>query len=235
MCLGCPFLKRMKNNIVGGKVMILMIKAVIFDLDGVLVSTDEMHFKAWSRLAEELGITNFTKEDNIRQRGVSRMQSLEIVLEKSDKTYTDAEKEEFAARKNGYYCEMLEELTPNDVLPGALDFLKFLKANNIKTALGSASKNAPLILEKTALSEYLDAISCGLDVTKSKPDPEVFLVAAKKLGIAPEDCVVVEDAHAGIQAAKNGNMYAFAVGAAYGDELADFSAKTLASLECIIK
>ena len=212
-----------------------MVKAVIFDLDGVLVSTDEMHFKAWSRLAEEIGITNFTKEDNIRQRGVSRMKSLEIVLEKSDKTYTEAEKEEFAARKNGYYCEMLEELTPNDVLPGALDFLKFLKANNIKTALGSASKNAPLILEKTALSKYLDAISCGLDVTKSKPDPEVFLVAAKKLGIAPEDCVVVEDAHAGIQAAKNGNMYAFAVGAAYGDELADFSAKTLASLECIIK
>lgn len=211
-----------------------MLKAVIFDLDGVLVSTDEMHFKAWSRLAEEIGITTFTKEDNIRQRGVSRMASLEIVLEKSDKSYTDDEKAELADRKNGYYCEMLKELTPADVLDGALDFLKFLKANNIKTAVGSASKNAPVILEKTGLTEYLDAISCGLDVTKSKPDPEVFLKAAEKLGIEPKDCLVVEDAHAGVLAAKNGNMYAMAVGAAYGDANADFSAKSLASFNGII-
>ena len=185
-----------------------MLKAVIFDLDGVLVSTDEMHFKAWSRLAEEIGITTFTKEDNIRQRGVSRMASLEIVLEKSDKSYTDEEKAELADRKNSNYCEMLKTLTPDDVLDGALDFLKLLKANNIKTAVGSASKNAPVILEKTGLIEYLDAISCGLDVTKSKPDPEVFLKAAEKLGIEPKDCLVVEDAHAGVLAAKNGNMYA---------------------------
>lgn len=212
-----------------------MIEAVIFDLDGVLVSTDEMHFKAWTRLAEEIGITTFTKEDNIRQRGVSRMASLEIVLEKSDKKFSDEEKAEMADRKNGYYCEMLKELTPDDVLDGALDFLKFLKANNIKTAVGSASKNAPVILEKTDLLGYLDAISCGLDVTKSKPDPEVFLVAADKLGVKPEKCLVVEDAHAGIQAAKNGNMFALAVGAAYGDEDADFSMKSLANLECLIK
>lgn len=212
-----------------------MIKAVIFDLDGVLVSTDEMHFRAWSRLAEEIGITTFTKEDNLRQRGVSRMASLEIVLEKSGKSFTEAEKEEFAARKNGYYCDMLEELTPNDVLEGALEFLQYLRGCNIKTAVGSASKNAPGILEKTGLMEYLDAVSCGLDVTKSKPDPEVFLVAAQKLGVAPEDCLVVEDAAAGIQAAKNGNMAALAVGAAYGDEMADFSMKTLASLACLIQ
>ncbi len=211
-----------------------MLKAVIFDLDGVLVSTDEMHFKAWSRLAEEIGITTFTKEDNIRQRGVSRMASLEIVLEKSDKSYTDEEKAELADRKNSYYCEMLKTLTPDDVLDGALDFLKLLKANNIKTAVGSASKNAPVILEKTGLTEYLDAISCGLDVTKSKPDPEVFLKAAEKLGIEPKDCLVVEDAHAGVLAAKNGNMYALAVGAAYGDADADFSAKSLASFNGII-
>ena len=211
-----------------------MIKAVIFDLDGVLVSTDEMHFKAWSRLAEEIGITSFTKEDNLRQRGVSRMASLEIVLEKSDKKFSAEEKEKLAERKNTYYCEMLKSLTPNDVLDGALEFLKYLKANGIKTAVGSASKNAPIILERTGLREYLDAVSCGLDVTKSKPDPEVFLVAAKKLGIAPEDCLVVEDAHAGIMAAKNGNMYALAVGAAYGDDMADFSMKNLAKLEAII-
>ena len=163
------------------------------------------------------------------------MASLEIVLEKSDKVFSDAEKEELAARKNGYYCEMLKELTPDDVLDGALDFLKYLKANNIKTSVGSASKNAPIILEKTGLLDYLDAISCGLDVTKSKPDPEVFLVAAKKLDTKPEDCLVVEDAHAGVLAAKNGNMYALAVGAAYGDEDADFSMKSLANLECLIK
>ena len=211
-----------------------MIKAVIFDLDGVLVSTDEMHFKAWSRLAEEIGITSFTKEDNLRQRGVSRMASLEIVLEKSDKKFSTEEKEKLAERKNTYYCEMLKSLTPNDVLDGALEFLKYLKPNGIKTAVGSASKNAPIILERTGLREYLDAVSCGLDVTKSKPDPEVFLVAAKKLGIAPEDCLVVEDAHAGIMAAKNGNMYALAVGAAYGDDMADFSMKNLAKLEAII-
>lgn len=211
-----------------------MIKAVIFDLDGVLVSTDEMHFKAWSRLAEEIGITSFTKEDNLRQRGVSRMASLEIVLEKSDKKFSAEEKEKLAERKNTYYCEMLKNLTPNDVLDGALEFLKYLKANGIKTAVGSASKNAPIILERTGLREYLDAVSCGLDVTKSKPDPEVFLVAAKKLGIAPEACLVVEDAHAGIMAAKNGNMYALAVGAAYGDDMADFSMKNLAKLEAII-
>ncbi len=212
-----------------------MIKAVIFDLDGVLVSTDEMHFKAWSRLAGEIGITTFTKEDNVRQRGVSRMASLEIVLEKSSKSFTDKEKEELAARKNDYYCEMLKSLTPNDVLDGALDFLKFLKKNNIKTAVGSASKNAPIILERTGLTDYLDAISCGLDVTKSKPDPEVFLSAANKLGILPEYCMVVEDAHAGIMAAKNGGMYALAVGAAYGDELADVSMKSLANMDKIIK
>ena len=211
-----------------------MIKAVIFDLDGVLVSTDEMHFKAWSRLAEEIGITSFTKEDNVRQRGVSRMASLEIVLEKSDKKFSAEEKEKLAERKNTYYCEMLKSLTPNDVLDGALEFLKYLKANGIKTAVGSASKNAPIILERTGLREYLDAVSCGLDVSKSKPDPEVFLVAAKKLGIAPEVCLVVEDAHAGIMAAKNGNMYALAVGAAYGDDMADFSMKNLAKLEAII-
>lgn len=211
-----------------------MIKAVVFDLDGVLVSTDEMHFKAWSRLAKEIGITTFTKEDNMRQRGVSRMASLEIVLEKGDKKYSEEEKTELADRKNSYYCEMLKELTPADVLDGALEFLKFLKKSNIKTAVGSASKNAPVILERTGLLEYLDAVSCGLDVTKSKPDPEVFLVAAQKLGTEPEKCLVVEDAHAGIEAAKNGKMYALAVGAAYGDELADFSMKSLAALDCLI-
>lgn len=205
-----------------------MIEAVIFDLDGVLVTTDELHYEAWKRLGKEIGITNFTKEDNIRQRGVSRMASLEILLEKTDKMYIDEEKEELAARKNAYYLESLKQLSADDVLPGALDVLKKLKENGIKTAVGSASKNAPEILERTELIPYLDKIACGLDVTKSKPDPEVFLVAADKLGVAYENCLVVEDSDAGIEAAKAGGMFALAVGSAKGNPLADYNADSLA-------
>lgn len=204
-----------------------MIKAVIFDLDGVLVTTDVLHFNAWKALAQELGINNFTKEDNARQRGVSRMASLEVVLEKSDKKYTDEEKLAFAEKKNTNYVKSLDTLSEKDVLPGSFEFLKFLKDKGIKTALGSASKNAPLILEKTNLKDKLDAISCGLDTTKSKPDPEVFLVAAKKLGMDPSVCMVVEDSDAGIEAAKAGGMYALAVGEAKNNPLADFSAESL--------
>lgn len=204
-----------------------MIKAVIFDLDGVLVTTDSMHYEAWKKLGEEIGITNFTKEDNIRQRGISRMASLEILLEKTDKKYTDAEKEELAERKNAYYKEMLETLSEKDVLSGAKEFLVYLKEQGIKTAVGSASKNAPVILEKTGLLPFLDAVACGLDVTKSKPDPQVFLVAANKLDTAPKECMVFEDADAGIEAAKRGGMYAFAVGAARYNKNADMSAESL--------
>lgn len=204
-----------------------MIEAVIFDLDGVLVTTDVLHFNAWKALAEELGITNFTKADNARQRGVSRMASLEVVLEKSDKKYTDEEKLAFAEKKNTNYVNSLDTLSEKDVLPGSFEFLAFLKEKGIKTALGSASKNAPLILEKTNLTDKLDAISCGLDTTKSKPDPEVFLVAAKKLGMDPGVCMVVEDSDAGIEAAKAGGMYALAVGEAKNNPFADFSAESL--------
>lgn len=201
-----------------------MLKAVIFDLDGVLVTTDELHFEAWERLAKEIGINNFTKEDNIRQRGVSRMASLDIILEKTDAKYTDEEKEKMANKKNEDYVLSLDCLSSKDVLPGVLEFLEFLRYNNIKTAVGSASKNAPKILEKTELLKYFDAISCGLDVTKSKPDPEVFLVAAEKIGVDPEFCLVVEDSDAGITAAKRGNMLALAVGAAMNNNNADYHA-----------
>lgn len=204
-----------------------MVKAVIFDLDGVLVTTDELHYLAWKSLADELGIVGFTKEDNIRQRGVSRMASLEVVLEKSDKTYTDEEKLQLAEKKNNIYVASLSSLSSEDLLPGVVDFIKFLKKKGIKTAIGSASKNTPLILEKTGIRDMFDAISCGLDTQKSKPDPEVFLIAAKKLGISPEDCVVVEDSDAGIEGAKKGGMYALAVGAAKNNPLADFSGDSL--------
>lgn len=206
-------------------------RGVIFDLDGVLVSTDELHYQAWKRLAEEIGITEFGREDNERQRGVSRMASLEVVLEKGNTEYTEEEKIELADRKNGYYVEMLEELDDSAVLPGAFDTLKMLKEKGVLTAVGSASKNAPLILEKTGLLPMIDKISCGIDVTKSKPDPEVFLVAASKLELAPSKCLVVEDAAAGVEAAKAGGMKSLGVGPFHKELGADYNARTLATVE----
>lgn len=212
-----------------------MIKAVIFDLDGVLVTTDELHFSAWKRLAEELGITGFTKADNARQRGVSRMASLEVVLEKTDRKFNDEEKLALAEKKNDMYVKSLSTLSPNDVLSGVNEFITYLRNNGIKTAVGSASKNTPLILGKTQLSDKFDAISCGLDTQKSKPDPEVFLIAANKLGIAPSECVVIEDSDAGIEAAKAGGMYAVAVGEAENNKKADIAVSSVGSLSRIIE
>lgn len=207
-----------------------MIKAVIFDLDGVLVTTDELHFEAWKALADKLGINDFTKADNVRQRGVSRMASLEVVLEKTDRAFSEEEKLALAEEKNEIYVRSLSALSETDVLSGANEFIDYLKSKGIKTAVGSASKNTPLILEKTKLAGKFDAVSCGLDTTKSKPDPEVFLIAAKKLGVAPCDCVVVENSDAGIEAAKTGGMYAIAVGAAEYNPKADVAIKDLESL-----
>lgn len=212
-----------------------MIKAVIFDLDGVLVTTDELHFSAWKRLAEKLGITGFTKADNARQRGVSRMASLEVVLEKTDRKFNDEEKLALAEKKNDMYVKSLSTLSPNDVLSGVNEFITYLRNNEIKTAVGSASKNTPVILEKTDLADKFDAVSCGLDTQKSKPDPEVFLMAADKLGIAPSECVVIEDSDAGIEAAKVGGMYAVAVGEAEHNKMADISAASVDDLYKIIE
>lgn len=205
-----------------------MIKAVIFDLDGVLVTTDELHYRAWKRLAEQEGITGFTREDNIRQRGVSRMASLEVVLEKSGKQYSDAEKKVLAEKKNDMYVKSLESLDKSAVLDGVFDFITYLKQKGIKLAVGSASKNTPIILEKTGLADKFEAVSCGLDTQKSKPDPEVFLIAADRLDIPYSECLVVEDSDAGIEAAKAGGMYALAVGAAKNNPDADFRAEGLA-------
>lgn len=205
-----------------------MIKAVIFDLDGVLVTTDELHYQAWKRLAEQEGITGFTREDNIRQRGVSRMASLEVVLEKSGKQYSDAEKKVLAEKKNDMYVKSLESLDKSAVLDGVFDFITYLKEKGIRLAVGSASKNTPMILEKTGLADKFDAVSCGLDTQKSKPDPEVFLIAADRINIPYSECLVVEDSDAGIEAAKAGGMYTLAVGAAKNNPDADFRAEGLA-------
>ena len=201
-------------------------EAVIFDLDGVIVSTDEYHYEGWKKLADDEGIY-FDKKINERQRGVSRMESLEVLLEKSDKTYTDEQKNEMAERKNNYYKELLTKLSPDDILPGVMDFTKKLKEMGVKIAIGSSSKNTPAILKYIGLDKYFDAVADGNQITHSKPDPEVFLLAAKLVGIAPEKCLVVEDADAGIEAAKSGGMAALGVGTAESNPNADFKYKDL--------
>lgn len=208
-----------------------MIKGIIFDLDGVLVSTDELHYQAWKRLAKELGITDFTRADNEKQRGVSRMDSLEIVLAKSNKSYTQDEKIKLADRKNEYYKESLKELDGSAVLSGVTGALTALKRKNLLLAVGSASKNAPAILEQTGILPYLNQISCGLDTTRSKPDPEVFQIAADRLQLKPEECLVVEDSAAGIEAAKRGGMRSLGVGPFHAALGADFDAEGLGCVE----
>ena len=205
-------------------------KGVIFDLDGVLVSTDELHYQAWQRLAGDLGIRTFTRKDNERQRGVSRMASLEVVLEKSERQYSPEEKLELAEQKNEYYKERLRTLTPEALLPGARETLLLLRQKGILTAVGSASKNAPEILERIGLLSLLDKVSCGLDTTRSKPDPEVFLVAARKLELPPEECLVVEDSAAGIAAAARGGMCSLAVGPLYRQLGGTFCARDLSQV-----
>lgn len=187
------------------------VKACIFDLDGVIVDTAVYHFKSWKRLADELDI-NFTLHDNERLKGVSRMRSLEIILEIGHVTKTEAEQEELAFRKNEWYTEMINKMTPDEVLPGAKNFLILVKNVGIKTALGSASKNSGTILEKTGLTQYFDAIIDGNHVSKAKPDPEVFLKGAEALNVQPADCVVFEDAIAGVQAALAGGMKVVGIG-----------------------
>ena len=203
------------------------LKAVIFDLDGVIVSTDELHYQAWKRLADEEKI-HFDRTINERLRGVSRMESLAILLEKATRPLSEEQRLEMAARKNGTYCELLADtLSAADILPGARSFLEACRAAGLKVAIGSSSRNSPTILERIGLGAYFDATADGNDITKSKPDPEVFLTAAKRLGFAPSECLVVEDAEAGVAAAIAGGMKCLAVGFAAGDPRADLSAEGL--------
>lgn len=203
----------------------MKIEAVIFDLDGVIVSTDECHYRAWKKTADEEGIY-FDRKINDRLRGVSRMDSLEIVLERAERLYTDEEKVELAERKNNYYKEYIKKLTKDDILNGVNENLAELKANGIKVAIGSSSKNTTDILKYIGLDNYFDAVSDGNNITKSKPDPEVFLKAADMLGVPYEKCLVVEDADSGIEAGKRAGMYTLAVNNAKGADysLADLSA-----------
>lgn len=203
---------------------------VIFDLDGVIVSTDNCHYLAWKKMADEEGIP-FDRAINERLRGVSRMESLAIILEKAEKTYTAAEKDALAARKNGYYVELIGSLTPEDMLPGAMDTLRTLREKGIKIAIGSSSRNTPIILRQIGLDTYFDAVADGNAISRSKPDPEVFLLAGSLLGLAPENCLVVEDADAGVEAALAGGMRVLGVGGAAKNPKATFAVESLAQLD----
>lgn len=187
------------------------IKACLFDLDGVIVDTAKYHYLAWKRLAKELGF-DFTEEHNERLKGISRMQSLEILLEVGGLTLDEKVKMELADKKNSWYCEYIAKMTPDEILPGAKEFLELLRNNGIKIALGSASKNSMSILTNLGLVDHFDAIVDGNKVTHAKPDPEVFLLGAKELGAAPDECVVFEDAQAGIEAAISAGMYSVGIG-----------------------
>jgi beta-phosphoglucomutase len=188
-----------------------MIKGFLFDLDGVIVDTAKYHFLAWKRLADELSIP-FSENDNERLKGVSRMRSLDIILELGSLNLSEPVKEELASKKNAWYVDYITNMTPDEILPGAMEFIQQAKEQNIKIALGSASKNAMTILERLKITNYFDAIISGNEVSKAKPDPEVFLKGAEALGLAPEECVVFEDAAAGVEAANNGHMKCIGIG-----------------------
>lgn len=187
------------------------VQACLFDLDGVIVDTAVYHYKAWKRLAAEMGF-DFTEEQNELLKGVSRVRSLEIILELGGITKTEAEKKELANRKNTWYVDMINHMKPNEILPGAREFVKSCRDAGIKTALGSASKNSMTILEKIGMVNLFDAIIDGNKVSKAKPDPEVFLKGAQALGVAPANCVVFEDAIAGVEAAIAGGMKVVGIG-----------------------
>ncbi len=202
---------------------------VIFDLDGVLVSTDEYHYQAWKKIADEEGIY-FDRAINNRLRGVSRMASLEIILERAEKNYTQAEKEELAQRKNRYYQELLGNLTTEDTLKGVRETLAGLRKNAVHIAVGSSSKNTMRILTQVGLENAFDAIADGTEITHSKPNPEVFLLAAQKLGAKPENCLVVEDAPAGVQAGVNAGMQVAGIGEAAKVSQAAFTLQEIRDL-----
>lgn len=188
-----------------------VIQCCIFDLDGVIVDTAKYHYLAWKRLANSLGF-DFTEEDNEHLKGVSRVESLKLILNLGSVALDQAAFDAALLNKNGWYLEYINKIGPEEILPGVSAFLTDVRAKGIKTALGSASKNAVLILERIKLLDQFDAIVDGNKVANAKPDPEVFLNAARELGVAPADCIVFEDAVAGVQAALNADMRVIGIG-----------------------
>ena len=205
-------------------------RGVIFDLDGVIVFTDQFHYQAWKEMAEEMGIY-FDEEINNRLRGVSRMDSLEIILERyQGKELSLEEKQEIVSKKNDSYRKLLGTMTPQNVSSEVRETLSVLRSKGVKIALGSSSKNARYILERVDLMDAFDKISDGNNIIKSKPDPEVFLKAAYFLGLKPQECLVVEDAEAGINAAVAGGMHPVAIGDAINCGKAEYAINSLKEL-----
>lgn len=206
-----------------------MKKAFIFDLDGVIVDTAKFHYLAWKELANDLGF-DFSEKQNEMLKGVSRSKSLEILLEIGKISLTQDHKEKLMFEKNQRYLSSVESLGTSEILPGIKDLILFLKSKNILVALGSASKNAIPLLKSLELFEFFDAIVDGNDVTHAKPDPEVFLLAAEKLRVSPENCVVVEDSQAGIQAANIAGMTSVGIGSPENLSGSDFLFASTADL-----
>jgi beta-phosphoglucomutase len=187
------------------------IKAILFDLDGVLVSTDKFHYQAWKKVADEEGIP-FDYKKNDRLRGIGRMECLEILLEDSSRKYYPEDKDAIANQKNGYFKELIKKLTPNDYLPGALEFVKDVTKEGFLLAVCSSSKNAREILTHLDGTDLFKVIVDGYAITKTKPDPQIFLLGAKNLGVMPSECLVFEDAEVGVEAAQKAGMFCIGVG-----------------------
>lgn len=202
---------------------------VIFDLDGVIVDTAKYHFLAWKDLADHLGF-EFTETHNELLKGVSRVRSLEILLDIGNVKLSDEKKQEFLISKNEHYLQYINKMGPEEILPGAKELLNTLDDLGIKYVLGSASKNAPLILKQVNLLDRFAGIVDGNSVTKAKPDPEVFLIGAKKLNLQPEHCVVFEDAIAGVEAANAANMISVGIGDEKTLHEADFNFNNLTEI-----
>lgn len=208
-------------------------QGVIFDLDGVLCHTDEYHYLAWQALADKIGVP-FDRTVNERLRGVSRMASLDIILERATRAYTDAEKAALAAEKNEMYRGFLAKMTPDDLPAGVRETLAALRARGYRLAIGSSSRNTPLITERLGIAPAFDAVADGNEITRSKPDPEVFLLAAKKLALAPGACLVVEDAGSGVSAAVAGGFTAAGIGSAADDPRVTYRLGAFSDLMAIL-
>lgn len=199
------------------------IKAIIFDLDGVITDTAHYHYLGWKQLSDELNII-FNEEMNESLKGIDRMNSLELILKNSEKQFTNEEKMQLANRKNEYYKELIKTMTPKDLLPGAVEILEKLRSLKIKIGLASASKNAILVLNNLKITHLFDYIVDASTIKNGKPNPEIFLKVAKNLNVNPEDCIGVEDAEAGVEAIKSSGMYCVGIG----------NPKTLYKSDCVI-
>jgi len=206
------------------------IRAFILDLDGVITDTAKYHFQGWKRLADAEGIP-FTRDDNEKLRGVSRHRSLELLLGERVSEYTEEQMQEMMDRKNGYYQQLLKTITEEDFLPGARELIDEIRGRGFKIAVGSASKNTRTVLEKLGITDAFDGIADGYSVSRAKPAPDIFVHAAGQLGVSAANCVVVEDAESGVQAARTGGMIAVGVGPEERVGYADFRYDTTADID----